>query len=91
MKDENTISQNFSVITDCNMDKRNKRISNSIPTLWNILFRIISLIFSLQFTVYWYHLFLENQSLTKAIGYTLIFICGVVLLSDILIDDEETD
>ena len=91
MKDENTISQNPSITTKCNVDKRNKRISNSIPTLWNILFRIISLIFSIQFTLYWYHLFLENQSLTKAIGYTLIFICGVVLLSDILIDDEETD
>jgi len=91
MKDESTISQNFSVVTDCNMDKGNKRISNSSALLWNILFRIISLIFSLQFTVYWYHLFLEHQFVTKAIGYTLIFICGVVLLSDILIDDEETD
>lgn len=91
MKDENTISQNFSVVTDCNMDKRNERNTNSNTVLWNIFFRIISLIFSLQFTVYWYHLFVENQSLTKAIGYTLIFICGVILLSDILIDDEETD
>ena len=91
MKDENTISQNFSVVTDCNMDKRNERISNSISTLWNILFRIISFIFSIQITVCHYHLFLENQSLIKGIGYTLIFICGVVLLSHILIDDEETD
>ena len=88
MKDENIISQNFPVTTNCNMDKR---ISNSISTLWNILFRIISLIFSIQFTVYWYHLFLEHQFLTKAIGYTLILICGVILLSDILIDDEETN
>jgi hypothetical protein len=91
MKDESTISQNPSITTKCNVDKRNKRNTNSTTVLWNILFRIISLIFSIQFTVYWYHLFLENQSLTKAIGYTLIFICGVVLLSDIIIDDEETD
>ena len=91
MKDESTISQNHSITTKCNVDKRNKRNTNSTTVLWNILFRIISFIFSIQLTVYHYHLFLENQSLTKAIGYTLIFICGVVLLSDILIDDEETD
>jgi len=91
MKDESTISQNFSITTKCNVDKRNKRNTNSSALLWNILFRIILLFFSIQFTVSWYHLFLENQFLTKAIGYTLIFICGVVLLSDILIDDEETD
>lgn len=89
MQDESNILQNCSVITKFNVDRR--RISNSNAVLWNILFRVLTFIFSIQATVYWYHLFFDKYFITEVMGYTLIFICGAVLLSDLIIDDKETE
>jgi len=91
MKDESNILQNSPVITKCSMDTRNEGSSYYVTVLWNFLFRTLTFVMSIELTAQWYYNFMHEQFVTKAFAYTLIFICGVVLLSDILIDDEETD
>lgn len=91
MKDESNISQNSPVITKCSMGTRNEGSSYYVTVLWNFLFRTLTFVMSIELTTQWYYNFMHEQFVTKAFVYTLIFICGVVLLSDILIDDEETD
>jgi len=91
MKDESTISQNPSITTKCNVDKRNKRNTNSTTVLWNILFRVLTFFMSIQLIVNWYYVFMHDLFLTEGLAYTLIFVSVIVLLSDLLIDDEEID
>ncbi len=90
MKDESNILQHVPVTTECSMDGR-KRNADHVSVLWNILFRTLTFVMSIELTVQWYYNFMHEQFVTKAFAYTLPFICVVVLLSDLLIDDKETD
>ena len=66
-------------------------ILSVIFTVYPLLNRFLTFIMSIQLTVNWYYNFMHHQHISKVFGYTLIFICGVVLLSDLVIDDEETE
>jgi len=90
MKDESNILQNSPVTTECSMDRR-ERNSYYVSVLWNFLFRTLTFVMSIELTGQWYYNFMHEQFVTKAFAYTLPFICVIVLLSDLLIDDEETD
>jgi hypothetical protein len=91
MKDESNILQNSPVTTKCSMDTRNEGSSYYVTVLWNFLFRTLTFVMSIELTAQWYYNFMHEQFVTKAFAYTLPFICVIVLLSDLLIDDEETD
>lgn len=91
MKDESNILQNSPVTTECNMDARNEGSSYYVTVLWNFLFRTLTFIMSIGLTAQFYYNFMCDQPASKAFGYTLMFICVIILLSDLLIDDEETD
>lgn len=90
MKDESNILQNSPVTTQCSMDTR-ERNADHVSILWNILFRTLTFVMSIELTVQWYYNFMHEQFVTKAFAYTLPFICVVILLSDLLIDDKEID
>ena len=91
MKDESNILQNSPVTTKCSMDTRNEGSGYYVTVLWNFLFRSLTFVMSIELTAQWYYNFMHEQFVTKAFAYTLPFICVIVLLSDLLIDDEETD
>ena len=90
MKDESNILQHVPVTTECSMDAR-KRNTDHVSFLWNILFRTLTFVMSIELTVQWYYNFMHEQFVTEAFAYTLPFICVIVLLSDLLVDDEEID
>lgn len=92
MKDESNILQNSPVTTKSSMDTRNEGSSYYVTVLWNFLFRTLTFVMSIELTVQWYYNFMQKQQWAyTAFAYTLPFICVIVLLSDLLIDDEETD
>jgi len=91
MKDESNILQHVPVTTKCSMDTRNGGSNYYVTVLWNFLFRTLTFVMSIELTTQWYYNFMHEQFVTKAFAYTLPFICVIVLLSDLLIDDEETD
>lgn len=89
MKDESNILQDSSVTTESNVVREGTVDYTTI--LRNILFRSLTFVMSIQLTVQFYYNFMCDQPASKAFGYTLMFVCAVNLLSDLLIDDEETD
>jgi Ca2+/Na+ antiporter len=92
MNNESSILQNHSVVTKCNVGENNKRHSNIITFLWNILFRTLTFILGLRFTILIYFIFFEDISFIKGIFYTCLFFYIMFLLTKLLIiDDEETD
>ena len=90
MKDESTISQNSSITTKCNVDSRNKRITNRNTIIWDILFRTLIFILGLRFTILIYFSFFEDIPFIEGISYTILFFCAIFLLTKLLIDDKET-
>lgn len=90
MKDESNILQNSPVTTKCSM-VRNEGSNYYVTVLWNFVFRTLTFVMSIELTAQWYYNFMHEQFVTKAFAYTLPFICVIVLLSDLLIDDEETN
>ena len=90
MKDESNILQHVPVTTECSMDARERNADN-VSVLWNILFRTLTFVMSIELTVQWYYNFMHEQFVTKAFAYTLPFICVIILLSDLIIDDKEID
>ena len=86
MNNESNILQNHSVITKCNVGKRNKRSTNS-TFLWNSLFRTLTFIFGLRFTILIYSGFFEDIPLIEGISYTILFFCAMFLLTKLLIDE----
>ena len=92
MNNESNILQNHSVVTKCNVGEKIKRHSNITTFLWNILFRILTFILGLNFTILIYFGFFEDISFIKGIFYTCLFFYVMFLLTKLLIiDDEETD
>ena len=89
MKDENNILQNNPIIAQYNMGRG--RAVDHATILRNILFRTLTFVMSIELTVQWYYNFMHEQFVCEAFAYTLPFICVIVLLSDLLIDDKETD
>lgn len=87
MNNESNILQNHSVITKCNVGKRNKRSTNSTTFLWNSLFRTLTFIFGLRFTILIYSGFFEDIPLIEGISYTILFFCAMFLLTKLLIDE----
>ena len=89
MKDENNILQNNPIIAQYNMGRG--RAVDHATILRNILFRTLTFVMSIELTVQWYYNFVDKYFFIEALAYTLPFICLIVLLSDLLVDDEETD
>lgn len=92
MKDESNILQNYSDITKCNVDKRNKRITNSITILWGILFRTLTSIMSVYFTISMimnlaYKPDGSPRLVITQMAYCIIFFCVTFLLTKLLIND----
>ena len=92
MKDENqnNILQDSAVITESNVG-RGERTVDYATILRNFLFKSLTFVMSIVLTAQFYYNFMCDQPASKAFGYTLMFVCAVNLLSDLLIDDEETD
>jgi hypothetical protein len=97
MKDESTISQNLSITTKCNVGSRNKRITNRNAIIRDILYRTVTFVMSLYFTICLIRtITYETDGITprntsEQVAYLIMFICAMFLLTDLLIDDEETD
>ena len=89
MKDESNILQDSSVTTESNVGREGTVDYATI--LRNILFKSLTFVMSIALTKQFYYNFMCDQPASKAFGYTLMFVCAVNLLSDLLIDDEETD
>ena len=90
MKDESNILQNSPVTTKCSMDGR-ERNNYYVSVLWNFLFRTLTFVMSIGLTAQFYYNLMCDQPTSKAFAYIMMFVCAVILLSDLLIDDEETD
>jgi hypothetical protein len=92
MKDESNILQNSSVTTKSDLGDKGESVIDYATILRNILFRTLTFVMSIELTGQWYYNFMQKQQWAyTGFAYTLPFICVVVLLSDLLIDDEETD
>ena len=91
MKDESNILQDSSVITKSDLGEKGERTIDYATILRNILFRTLTFIMSIELTVQWYYNFVDKYFFIEALAYTLPFICLIVLLSDLLVDDKETD
>lgn len=91
MKDENNILQNSPVTTECNMAEKREGNTDYATILWNFLLKTLTFVMSIELTVQWYYNFVDKYFFIEALAYTLPFICVIVLLSDLLINDEETD
>jgi hypothetical protein len=66
-------------------------ILSIISTIYPLLTRFLTLVLSIELTVQWYYNFVDKYYFIEALAYTLPFICGVVLLSDLVMDDEESE
>ena len=91
MKDESNILQNSPVITKCSMGRRNEGSNYYVTVLWKFLFRTLTFIMSIGLTAQFYYNLMCDQPASKAFAYIMMFVCAVILLSDLLIDDKETD
>lgn len=96
MKDESTISQNPSITTDCNMGKRNEGITISNTIIRNVLYRTVTFVMSLYFTICLIGTItyetdgITPRSTSEQVAYLIMLICAMFLLTDLLIDDKET-
>ena len=91
MKDESNILQNSPVTTKSDLVEKGERTIDYATILRNFLFRSLTFIMSIELTVQWYYNFVDKYFFTEVLAYTLLFICVIVLLSDLLIDDKETN
>ena len=91
MKDESNILQNSPVTTKCNMAEKRERNTDYVTILRNFLFKSLTFVMSIELTIQWYYNFVDKYFFIEALAYTLPFICVVILLSDLLVNDEETD
>jgi hypothetical protein len=66
-------------------------IVSIISAIYPLLTRFLTFVMSIELTVQWYYNFMHEQFVTKAFAYTLPFICVIVLVSDLVIDDEESE
>ena len=66
-------------------------ILSIISSVYPLLNRFLTFVISIQLTVNWYYVFMHDQFVTEAYAYTLPFICVVVLLSDLIIDEKEAE
>ena len=89
MKDESNILQDSAVTTESNVGR--KRTVDYATILRNFLFRSLTFVMSIELTVQWYYNFVDKYFFIEALAYTLPFICLIVLLSDLLVDDKETN
>ena len=91
MKDESNILQNNPVTTKCSMDTRNEGSSHYVTVLWDFLFTTLTFIMSIGLTSQLYYNLMYYQPVSKAFAYIMMFVCAVILLSNLLVYDEETD
>ena len=91
MKDESNILQNSPVTTKSSMDTRNEGSSYYVTVLWNFLFRTLTFVMSIELTVQFYYNLMCDQPASKAFAYIMMFVCAIILLSDLFVYDEETD
>ena len=66
-------------------------ILSIISTVHPLLNTFLTFVISIQLTVNWYYVFMHDQFVTEAFAYTSLFICVVVLLSDLIIDEKEAE
>jgi len=88
-ENKSDILQDSTITTEHSLDTRGT--SDDATFLWNFLFRVLTFFMSIQLTVNWYYVFMHDLFLTEGLAYTLIFVSVIVLLSDLIIDDEEID
>lgn len=97
MKDESTISQNLSITTKCNVGSRNKRITNRNAIIRDILYRTVTFVMSLYFTVYLIGTLtyeidgITPRSIGDQVACLIMFICVTFLLTNLLINDKKID
>lgn len=88
MKDESNILQNSPVTTKCSMAEKREGNTDHVTILRDIFFRTLTFVMSIELTVQWYYNFVDKYFFIEALAYTLPFICVIILLSDLIIDDE---
>jgi Ca2+/Na+ antiporter len=89
-ENKSDILQDSTITTEHSLDTR--WTPDDATFLWNILFRTLTFILGLRFTILMYFIFFEDISFIKGIFYTCLFFYIMFLLTKLLIiDDEETD